>query len=425
MFFGGRRPQILDYEQIAELDEARRFLQFLKRPPQITYGLLGLMLAYFIATLLLSPSILDALTQPETITPALLRLGAKYPPLMEQGQWWRVFTALFLHGGFVHLLLNGFSLYSVGMIAENLYGKPRYILLFFLTGALSILASYWSSASISVGASGAIFGIVGALATIGQIRKQVIPVRFRVAFGRNLLILIGLNLVILMGVPRIDHAAHIAGLLGGVGFAFAFKDKLLPPVKSRRQVLRIQAFSAVVTLFAATGLFFGLLNAAGSTSMPYPERTEYKNIKDLGVSVEIPPGMEELRDEAFPGLVSFIEPGTLFAVEIGVFEPGFESRHEAMRWMLATMRDLYGERLQKITIDPVSDGSLDGRRAWEYLMNYSIRGLGERKERQWIASDGGKALLMTCSAPDVLFPTLETWCDAIRRSLKYRGNTGQ
>ena len=420
MFIGGRTPQVLDYEQIAELEEARRFLHFLKRPPHITYGLLGLMVVYFITTLFMTPSMLDALTQPEMMTPALLRLGAKFPPLMEQGQWWRTITALFLHGGLVHLLLNGFSLYSVGMIAENLYGKPRYILLFFLTGVLSILASYWTSASISVGASGAIFGIVGALATIGQIRKKVIPVRFRVAFGRNLLFLIGLNLVVLMGVPRIDHAAHIAGLLGGVGFAFLFKDKLLPPVKSRRQILRIQIFSAATALVAVIALLFGGLHAAGNQAMPFPENTEYRELDDLGISIEVLSGMEELRDAAFPNLVSFIEPGTLFAVEVGLLAPRFEDRHEAMRWMLATMRNLYGDRLLKITIDPVSDGNLDGRRAWGYIMDYSIKGLGERKEQQWIATTNDKTLLLTCSSPNVLFPSMGTWCDSIRRSVTYR-----
>ncbi|MBM7701533.1 rhomboid family intramembrane serine protease [Metabacillus iocasae] len=141
----------------------------------------------------------------------LLEYGAKYNPYIIQGEWWRFFTPIVLHIGFLHLLMNSFALYYLGPLVERVYGNFRFLLIYLFAGFAGTLGSFVFSSSLSAGASGAIFGCFGALLFIGR----AYPKLFLRTMGYNIIMVIVINLVFGFVVPGIDNAGHIGGLIGG------------------------------------------------------------------------------------------------------------------------------------------------------------------------------------------------------------------
>ena len=143
----------------------------------------------------------------------LLNWGANYGPLIKNGEWWRLLTSTFLHGGLIHLIANMYGLLFVGIFLEPLLGRKKYLTVYLLTGILASVASiFWHDATVSVGASGAIFGLYGIF--LALLLTKVYPPDFTKAFLISTAIFIGYNL--LMGLTGgIDNAAHIGGLVSG------------------------------------------------------------------------------------------------------------------------------------------------------------------------------------------------------------------
>lgn len=143
----------------------------------------------------------------------LLKIGANFKPLVADGQWWRLLTSVFIHGGIMHLVSNMFGLYIVGLFLEHVLGKTKYLLIYLATGIFASLSSmWWHEATVSVGASGAIFGLYGIF--IALLLFKVFPPQLSKAFLSFSLIFVGYNLLMgLMG--GIDNAAHIGGLISG------------------------------------------------------------------------------------------------------------------------------------------------------------------------------------------------------------------
>ena len=137
--------------------------------------------------------------------------GVLFGPLLEQGEWWRLVTAAFLHYGPVHLLLNMVALYWFGSLLEQRIGSGRYLLLYLVSGlAGSAGALLWSNGFLTptVGASGAIFGILGAGLVLERQRDYV--------FGGSALGVIVINFVFTFSISGISKGGHIGGLVGGI-----------------------------------------------------------------------------------------------------------------------------------------------------------------------------------------------------------------
>ena len=149
-------------------------------------------------------------------TQVLLNLGAAYGPYMRRGEYWRLVMPMFLHGGWLHILGNSYCLYILGPILERLYGYGRYAVIYVASGIGGAYLSMAVSKNTSVGASGAIFGIAGAMLVTGYIHRDVIPPRWGRAFGRGMIPFIALNLAIGYSVHGIDNWGHLGGLAGGV-----------------------------------------------------------------------------------------------------------------------------------------------------------------------------------------------------------------
>jgi rhomboid protease GluP len=156
-------------------------------------------------------------------TRVLILLGAKVNELIASGEYYRLISAMFLHGGIVHLGVNMYSLYAIGPMVERVYGKTKYIAIYFLAGICSSIFSYTFSPSVSIGASGAIFGLLGAVLIFAIKSKGKTGSRFI----RSILSVIFINIMIGVTLPNIDNFAHIGGLLGGliISFVVSFKQE--------------------------------------------------------------------------------------------------------------------------------------------------------------------------------------------------------
>lgn len=158
----------------------------------------------------------------------LIDLGAIYGPYMTQdGQWWRLFTALFLHAGITHILMNMYSLYIVGKPLESYFTPAQYLAVYIMSGLVGGIVSVMIHPnSIGIGASGAIFGVFGALGGFFLAHRDQLA-RQDKAFFANFGSVLALNFVIGLSIPNIDMSAHIGGLLAGIigGYMIARNPK--------------------------------------------------------------------------------------------------------------------------------------------------------------------------------------------------------
>lgn len=145
----------------------------------------------------------------------LIRLGGISRGSFEDGEYYRLLTSTFLHGGFVHLLVNMISLIQIGPAVGSYFGTLGFFLIYIGSGLTGSLASAVFNNTLSVGASGAIFGLVGALLSVAIFRSQV-------GLLSNLIGIIAINLFIgYTSGGRIDNWGHIGGLFGGFVIATA------------------------------------------------------------------------------------------------------------------------------------------------------------------------------------------------------------
>ena len=148
----------------------------------------------------------------------LYRFGAKFrASILQLGEWWRLVTAGFLHGGLMHIAMNLYVLYDLGPQLEELYGTNRYLVIYLLSSAGGFLAStYWAN-TLSIGASAALFGLIGAMIALGVRSQSSMAAAIRATYIRYA---IGGLLFGLLPYFHIDNAAHIGGL--ATGFAVAY-----------------------------------------------------------------------------------------------------------------------------------------------------------------------------------------------------------
>jgi rhomboid protease GluP len=193
--------------------------------PIVTWVLLAVIVAVFLVETLLGGS---------TDTGVLIRMGAKSTPLIAAGEYWRLFTSMFLHVGVMHLAFNGYALFVIGIELERLLGPGRFLSVYLLSGLFGSLASYAFSDSLAAGASGAIFGIIGAQAAFFLVHRERLGTWGTRRLGNIALILV-LNLVWGFSQPgRIDNLAHVGGLLAGVALGWVLAPRYeLDPVRMK------------------------------------------------------------------------------------------------------------------------------------------------------------------------------------------------
>jgi len=184
--------------------------------PIVTRILIGINVAVYLAMVLATRQFL------EFDTPTVLRWGADFAVLTTSGEWWRMLTAMFLHGGLLHIAVNMWALRNLGYTCELFYGRRNFVIIYMLSGlAGSAGTMVWDPVRVSVGASGAIFGVAGALAALVYFKK--LPVD-RAVLKRDIGSIgavIVINLLIGARIGIIDNSAHVGGLIAGTVLGIA------------------------------------------------------------------------------------------------------------------------------------------------------------------------------------------------------------
>ena len=174
----------------------------------------------------------------------LIDLGALQPFLIADGQWWRLFTAMFLHAGLLHIGFNAYALYLFGTMMERELGTPRFVLIYFICGFLASVASYAFGPveAVGVGASGAIFGVFGAFIAHNYRRRHLAQAAANLRWAMTLIVL---NALLAFSFGTIDWRAHVGGLVAGVA-AGTLAEGWGP--RSRRTLIGVVGFGAMVAL---------------------------------------------------------------------------------------------------------------------------------------------------------------------------------
>jgi rhomboid protease GluP len=221
--------------------------------PFFTFALLAINVLVFLAMTLAGGS---------TDTEVLIRFGAKVNVLIAEGQVWRLFSAMFLHIGLMHLAFNSYALFIQGVEVERLYGRPLFLVIYLLAGLWGSLFSFALGTGISAGASGAIFGLFGALIAYFVRHHEVFG-----AMGRqqllSLLGVVGLNLFLGFTNPGIDNLAHLGGLLSGAAlgwglapdYAASWDAPAGPRVVDRRSPAARSGVIALAVLLLLGGIY--------------------------------------------------------------------------------------------------------------------------------------------------------------------------
>ena len=188
--------------------------------------------------------------------PGQLRVhfGANFGPFTLSGQWWRLFTYMFLHGGLMHFAFNMWCLWDLGALCESLYGRWTFACIYVITGIAAGIASLgWNPGTLSVGASGAIFGLAGALISSFYLGEFSLPSFAIKGTLRSLLFFVGFSVLFGRVMPGIDNAAHGGGLVSGLILG-ALIARLAPQIDKPGRRVSILALMCLVVLAAGFGV---------------------------------------------------------------------------------------------------------------------------------------------------------------------------
>lgn len=214
----------------------------------LTHILFGANLAVFLAMALASGSVLDFSGR------TMAAFGANYGPYTLSGQWWRLFTYMFLHGGLMHIAFNMWCLWDLGMLAESLYGRWTFTAIYLITGIGAGVASIgWNPMVLSVGASGAIFGVAGALAASFYLGEFSIPRSAIQGTLWSLIFFIVFNVAFGAMFAGVDNAAHAGGLVTGLILG-ALIAKAAPTSDAPLRRVVIISLIAIAVAVAAVGV---------------------------------------------------------------------------------------------------------------------------------------------------------------------------
>lgn len=192
-----------DINEKTQRENKRYESLFSYKKPTMTYILIALCILMFIVELIISRAKLDIYS--------LLLLGANYKVLLQNFEVHRLISYMFLHASFIHLITNMYSLYIIGNTIESKFGRVKYLIIYLVSGIIGGLLSAGSGNVVSVGASGAIFGLLGAICYFGYVYRLY----FKETLKRSIIPVIIINLGIGLFVSGIDIWCHIGGLIGG------------------------------------------------------------------------------------------------------------------------------------------------------------------------------------------------------------------
>ena len=217
------------------------FERRMRRLPPVTVAILVVLVVIFLVEIKVG-----ALASRE----AIVAMGALARERVAAGEYWRLLTAPWLHGGVDHLVGNGIALFILGMLCETAFGRAQFVVLYVLSGLAGSVVSLAVSAGPSVGASGAIFGLQGAAIVLFRLHRDRLLVRDR-RVGFVLLVWAIYSIAGGLMQPFIDNGAHIGGALGGALIARRLHPVVLSPLPPERAAVLRRWLWLVAALLAA------------------------------------------------------------------------------------------------------------------------------------------------------------------------------
>lgn len=398
-----RAPQtlVLTPELVDEMNATRRFWRRQSARPLVTYALLLAIAACGLLSMVLAP---------DEDTIALALLGAKLNFFIDQGQYWRFVTPLFLHGGLLHLALNTYALYLMGRMLENVLGRAAYLCIFALSGTASIYASYLGNETLSVGASGAIFGLLGAGVVFGLTHRKEIPPAFQRYYGAGLLPWVALNLILGFTLPNIDNYAHLGGLSAGVLLARLLDPSPKSPAKAWRRGLSLllAGLSALLLLFALGRI---AAQALEPEPLPLPRVWHSEVWPKLRLTLALPSYMHpENRVPTLEPTQRWVEPHTGFFVGVSRTATTLGDIDELGRELKRPGAfDDYGAALK--SLEPTRLAGKAALRAT--LQAKKSKEAPSLALELWLLPSPSGLLVTECGAPKLLYPMYRPLCLAI------------
>ena len=214
----------------------------------ITIGLIGLNALVFAIMVLRGVSFVAPTPQ------QAIAFGADFGPLTLGGQWWRLATSMFVHFGILHIGLNMWCLWSLGCASEALMGRISYLLAYFASGIFGSIASvYWHPMAAGAGASGAIFGMAGALVSFVYLKKTPAHLTINKKMLGSLGTFILYDLGFGAAIPGISNAAHVGGLVMGLAIGAVLPAASLPESSRRTRLSVVALLCAAVLIASAVG----------------------------------------------------------------------------------------------------------------------------------------------------------------------------
>lgn len=219
---------------------------FAPKKPFVTYALIAINVVFFLLMATLSK---DGIYGFKTNT--LLTYGGNVKSLVLDGQYWRLIASAFIHDGLIHLVFNMYALFIIGPQLENFFGKTRFFIIYLFSAISGNLLSlvFADLNVISVGASGAIFGLFGSLLYFGYYYRVYLGTLLRT----QLIPVIMINLIFGLVTPGIDNAAHIGGLIGGIFISMGMGVKYK---SSKSDMINGMIVSLLYILFLIYMIFF-------------------------------------------------------------------------------------------------------------------------------------------------------------------------
>ena len=255
-------------EEAKQAEEINKVMKLSGPNLYATYAIIGINVIVFILMVINGAGVFN----PNALVH--IEWGSNYSPLTLSGDWWRLFTCIFIHFGIIHLAMNSYALYMAGVFLEPMLGKTKYIIAYLATGIFASLASLWwhSEGINSAGASGAIFGLYGVF--LALLFTNLIPKQMRSSLLQSIGVFVVFNLI--YGTKSgIDNAAHIGGLLSGLIIGFVFYPLLRKEDKGVKSNLVLLAIIAVTALSA-----WMYLNSPGNKIGPERREAEINSLKD-------------------------------------------------------------------------------------------------------------------------------------------------
>lgn len=273
-----------------ELDnvELRRLLSF-----QMTYNKRSMKTTWVLAFVIIGIYLLEEYFGGSQNVSVLMRMGANVGPKVFAGEYYRLFSSVFLHAGFLHVFFNTYVLFALGGFFNRVLGESRYLSVLLLSGLCGSLSSiFLGRSTLSVGASGAIWGLIGASLALSVFKTSLLPEPIRLNLRRITLI----NLVINLGIsflPMIDMWAHIGGGIGGfvLGLLIVISSRDLAVY--RKSTYFFRTLSAILAVAYILAITYGLWLYAPWQNQMKASFIEVK-LSEVPFSLKLPSGLKQM-----------------------------------------------------------------------------------------------------------------------------------